>query len=1053
MLRSLIERPVATIMLVAGLLLFGAIAVFLLPVSSLPDIEYPTIRVEASLPGASAETMAKTVTTPLEEQFGAVFELKSMLSTSEPGSSVILLSFPVGHNMLRAGSEVQAAISRAQPDLPPLPALPIWYFDNPSEVAVLVLAFTSDEVTPTALDRFADEALKRQARTIPGVRIVIDYVRQREAFRVEINPDALASHQLTLADVRHALQDSNVDQPKGRLDAHGTSAFLAANDQLITTDDIASTVIAFRNGGPVLVKDVARVWRGPEEETNAFGTFNGRPAVAFGLRRSPQANVLQTIENIKQRLPDIRASLPPGIHVEVAVDRSLAIRAAVSEVELTLLLTTVLVVASIFLFLRRLWATVIPSIAIPLSLAATFAGMYLLGFSINNLTLMALTVAVGFVVDDAIVVLENIARHIEEGKPAKDAAIVGVREVAFTIGSITLSLVAVFIPVMFMGGLVGELFRQFGITITVALLASGIVSLTITPVLCGYLLRPEPKDGGQRRAPHPMRARATAAIERLAALAFQGYSKSLDWVIARRGLMLAVLACIVIATVYLYIASPKGFLPKQDTGIFRGNVVADSQVSAREKARLIDIVVEHIRRSRNVLRVLSYGSGSMFIELVPPDLRTNSMDQIAAELRAAGTIAGVTFYLSSIPELPINSWVGRGDYQLSLTDNSSTELQTWSTKLVDRLQQLPELVDVTLDQHAYLNELKLNINRDMAAKLGIRVADIDDALQDAFGEHRVKAVHADSGKVYVIMQLDRSVANSESVLQKISVTSSQGSMVPISTFSSIDFSRTPAAVQHKGQLPAMSVSFNLAPDVSIGTAVAAIHTALEQSGKPVTLQYSMEGTAGEFERSLASQPWLIAGALLVMYLLLGVLYESFLHPITILSSLPPAGLGALIFLRAANLDLSIIAVVGMLLLIGIAKKNAIMIVDFALHAERSGAAAASAIKQACLIRIRPIMMTTFAALFGALPLVFASGPGFELRRPLGVSIVGGLLISQILTLYSTPVVYLVIGDAARAVRARLRPREAGLEGAPSSVAADTTVSPANSIVVKSSAVP
>lgn len=1020
MIRTLIERPVATILLVVGLLAIGGVAYGLLPISSLPEIEYPTIIVEASLPGASAETMAKTVTTPLEEQLGTLFELKSINSTSEPGSCEIVLSFPVGHDMRTAGTEVQAAITAAQPDLPPtLPTLPNWYYDNPSQYAVLVLAFTSDEVTPTELDKFAEASIKPQARTIPGVRTVINYVRRHEAIRVDVNPDALAAHQVTLADLRRALQESNVDQPKGRLDVQGTSVFLTANDQLTSPEEIARTVIAWRNGAPLRVSDIARVSRGPEQETDSFGTFNGRPTIAYGLRRSPDANVLQTITNIKERLPEMRASLPPGIHVEEAVDRSKAIRAAVSEVEFTLVLTTVLVVTSIFLFLRRLWATLIPSLAIPLSLAVTFGGMYLLRFSVNNLTLMALTVAVGFVVDDAIVVLENIARHIENGESAKVAAIRGLREVAFTIGSITLSLVAVFIPVLFMGGLVGELFRQFGITISIALLASGVVSLTITPVLCAYLLQPTQKPTPYQPSPHVALVQtALLTMGRLSSSAFRAYSRSLDWVIGRRVLMFAVLVGMVVATAALYVHSPKGFLPKQDTGVFRGRVDADSQVSAREKARLIDMVVARIRQNKNVLRVLSFGTGLMFIDLVQPDQRTSSLEEISNSLRAAGTVAGATFHLASIPELPLGAWVGRGDYQLALTDSSAAELEKWAPILVDRLQRLPSLVDVSLDEDANVNQLNLHVDREMAAKLDIRISDIDDALQDAFGERRVRAVHTDAGKVYVIMELDRSLADGESVLQKVNVRSAQGALVPISAFTSLSYDRAPAAVQHKDQFPAASISFNLGPDVSIGTAVELIRTSLEQSGKPATLQYSLEGTAGEFERSLASQPWLILGAILVMYLILGILYESLVHPITILSSLPSAGLGALIFLRVADLDLSIIAVVGMLLLIGIAKKNAIMIVDFALAAVREGEKAAVAIKQACLARLRPIMMTTFAALFGAFPLAFASGPGFELRRPLGISIVGGLLISQVLTLYSTPVVYLLIDDLARLLRKR-----------------------------------
>jgi multidrug efflux pump subunit AcrB len=518
-------------------------------------------------------------------------------------------------------------------------------------------------------------------------------------------------------------------------------------------------------------------------------------------------------------------------------------------------------------------------------------------------------------------------------------------------------------------------------------------------------------------------------MSRLGSSAFRAYSRSLDWVIARRGMMFAALVGIVVATAALYVHSPKGFLPKQDTGVFRANVVADSQVSAKEKARLIDIVVARIRQNKNVLRVLSFGTGLMFIELVPPDRRANSLEEISGSLRTAGTVAGATFHLSSIPELPLNAWVGHGDYQLALTDSSAAKLEKWAPILVDRLQKIPSLVDVSLDEDAYVYELNLHFDRDMAAKLDIRISDIDDALQDAFGERRVRAVHTDAGKVYVIMELDRSMTDGESVLQKVNVRSAQGVLVPISAFTSLSYERTPAAVQHKEQFPAASISFNLGPEVSIGTAVEVIRASLEQSGKPVTLQYSLEGTAGEFERSLASQPWLVLGAILVMYLILGILYESLVHPITILSSLPSAGLGALIFLRVADLDLSIIAVVGMLLLLGIAKKNAIMVVDFALRAVREGETTAVAVKQACLARLRPIMMTTFAALFGAFPLAFASGPGFELRRPLGISIVGGLLISQILTLYSTPVVYLVIDDLARMLRKRPQMRTSESEAA------------------------
>ncbi|MBO0642157.1 MAG: MdtB/MuxB family multidrug efflux RND transporter permease subunit [Pseudomonas stutzeri] len=1001
--RLFILRPVATTLSMVAILLAGLIAYKLLPVAALPQVDYPTIRVMTLYPGASPEVMTSAVTAPLERQFGQMPGLAQMSSTSSGGASVITLRFSLDVALDVAEQEVQAAINGANNLLPnDLPAPPVYNKVNPADTPVLTLAVTSESLPLPKLHDLVDTRMAQKLAQISGVGMVSIAGGQRPAVRIRTNPEALAAHGLSLADVRSLITSSNVNQPKGNFDGPTRVSMLDANDQLKTPEEYAELILTYQDGAALRLKDVADIVDGAENERLAAWA-NDSQAVLLNIQRQPGANVIEVVERIQALLPEVKASMPAGLDVVVLTDRTQTIRAAVRDVQHELMLATFLVVMVTFVFLKKLSATVIPSIAVPLSLVGTFAVMYLCGFSLNNLTLMALTIATGFVVDDAIVMLENIARHLEEGETPLNAALKGARQIGFTLISLTFSLIAVLIPLLFMQDVVGRLFREFAITLAVAILISLVVSLTLTPMMCAKLLKP-----------HSVAEAKPDWVERL----IGGYSRWLTWVLRHQTLTLLVAVATLGLTVVLYLAVPKGFFPVQDTGVIQGISEAPQSISFRAMSERQQALARVILADPAVDSLSSYigvdgdnvtlNSGRLLINLKPHGERDLTASQVINRLRPElAKVPGIELYLQPVQDLSIEDRVSRTQFQFSLETPDSELLQEWTPRLVEALRERPELTDVASDLQSNGLQIYLDIDRDAAARLGIQVADITDALYDAFGQRQISTIFTQASQYRVVLEAEAGNRLGPQALEQLFVQSEGGTPVRLSSLATLEQRNAPLLINHIGQFPAVTLSFNLASGVSLGKAVQVIEAVEQEIGLPAGIQTRFQGAAEAFRASLSSTLLLILAAVVTMYIVLGVLYESYIHPITILSTLPSAAVGALLALLLTGNDLGLIAIIGIILLIGIVKKNAIMMIDFALEAERQqGMSPQDAIYRAALLRFRPILMTTLAALFGAIPLMLASGSGAELRQPLGLVLVGGLLLSQLLTLFTTPVIYL-----------------------------------------------
>jgi hydrophobe/amphiphile efflux-1 (HAE1) family protein len=1019
-----IRRPIATSLLMLGILVFGVAAYGLLPVAALPKVDFPTIVVSASYPGANPDTMASAVATPLEQQFAAIPDLDQMTSTSGVGTTSITLQFDLSRNIDAAAQDVQAAINAASGALPKdLPSPPTYRKTNPADRPVLIYAVHSDAIPVYRIDDYAYTILAQRISNVSGVSEARIFGQKPYAVHVQVNPGALAARGIGLEDVRLALATATVNRPKGNLEGAHQVFTLDTNDQLLSAAAFRDVIIAWRNGAPVRLKDVADVIDSVQNaRTGAW--YNGIPAEGLAIQRQAGANTIELVDKIKAMMPRLEESIPPSVKVDLVADRSLVIRAAVHDVQFTMLLTIALVVFVIFLFLRTLWATVIPSLAVPLSLLATFAIMYGLGYSLDNISLMALTISVGFIVDDAIVMIENIVRYIEQGERPFEAALKGAGQIGFTIISITFSLIAVFIPLFFMGGIIGRLFREFAVTVSVAVIASGFISLTLTPVLCSLFLK--------EQGLHPA-GRFNRAAENFFNAVLRAYDRGLGVVFRHQFVTLLSTLTLIVLTGYLYIIIPKGFFPQQDTGFIFGQMETRQDASFPAVAKLAHKIADIVRQDPGVSGVIYFAgvyaynptenTARMFIQLKPHNERDATSDQIIQRLRPkVAAVEGAKFFMQSGQDITVGGRLSRTQFQYTLTDTNTDELYHWAPIIEQEMKKLPQLQDVASDQQIAAPHIGIEVDRDAASRLGISASLIDETLYDAFGQRQVATMYTATNQYKVILEVQPQFQEDPNALSKLYISAPGGNQVPLSAFAHLTSKLDSLSVNHQGQFPAVTLSFNLAPSVALGQAVDAIQEMTAKLRVPGTLNGTFQGAAQAFQASLSSMPLLVAAAILVVYIVLGILYESYIHPITILSALPSAGVGALLALMLLHYDLSVIAMIGIILLIGIVKKNAIMMIDFALQAERTeGKSPREAIHEACLLRFRPIMMTTFAALFGAVPIAVGQGAGSELRRPLGIAIIGGLLVSQWLTLYTTPVVYLYLERLSRWIGRPYRP--------------------------------
>jgi hydrophobe/amphiphile efflux-1 (HAE1) family protein len=1009
-----IRRPVTTGLLMVAIVLLGATAYRLLPVAALPSVAFPTISVTAQLPGADPQTMASSVATPLEKQFGEIPYLTQMTSTSSTGYTQITLQFALNDDINAAAQLVQTAINAAAGQLPKdMPSPPTYHETNPADAPVLVLGLTSDTLPITTVDDYAESIIAQKISQVPGVGLVSIGGEQHPAIRIQLDPAKLAANGLDLEDVRTALTNVSVDQPKGSLYGNQRAYTLQTNDQILNAKDWSNQIIAYRNGGPIRVSDVGKAIVGPQDET-LRGWVNQQRGIVLAIQRLPGANVIGTVDAIKAALPQIETSIPPAIKVSVISDRTVTIRASVADVQHTLILTIGLVVGVIFLFLRSVWATLIPAVAVPVSIIGTFGVMYLCGYSLDNLSLMGLSIAVGFVVDDAIVMVENIARHIEMGKTPLQAALDGAGEIGFTILSISISLVAVFIPLLLMSGMVGRMFQEFAVTVTVAIAVSVVVSLTLTPMMGARLLRHE----------HPEQAgRLSRALERCFDALLAGYDRMLVVALRHRFITLMVMLGTIALTALLFIVIPKGFFPEQDTGLILGVTEAAQDVSPDGMAALQQRMIAAVERDPAVASVGAYigaggatsteNQGRIFIALKPRNDRA-TIDQVMARLNQdARGVVGMRLFMQPVQDVNIGGRLTATQYQYTLSDVDLSELDKWGPIIETALAKLPQLADVTSDQQSAAPQLTLAINRDTASRLGITSEQIDAVLYDAFGQRPISQLYTSLNQYFVIMEVDAGFQLGPNALQRIYVRSQTSGMVPLSELVTLHTTVSPLSVNHEGQFPSVTISFNLKGDAPLGPAVSAIQQQMAALHVPPTISAGFQGNAQAFQSSLSSTPILILAALIAVYIILGMLYENTIHPLTIISTLPAAGAGALAVLLVCGFGLDVMGIIGMILLIGIVKKNGIMLVDFALEAERSrGLTAEQSIHEACLLRFRPILMTTMCALLGSLPLMLGTGTGSELRQPLGYAMAGGLVVSQILTLFTTPVVYIYMDKLA-----------------------------------------